>query len=306
MTDFTLSQLRETSPFHALIAMGLLRVAVEELGMAGVTLSWKGGHASLRAPENLLQELARYAPERGAMPEYSSVSSTRGIEPDRYVALAAKMPEWMAGVATIAVLTKAGAAVSTRWDMTNGRQQLLKDVGAMLTKRPQGKRNWLDRLDEGLISGGAEEVGSAYGLDPEGYRSHALSAFSPSQSNMAQTTPLQIPSREDAGTRYVAQVWLAVESFPLHPVLRGLDGRAFTAGWKGDEYHWCAWDDHLSLAAVRLLVGAMGHSEGSWGERGLREYVAPQVSLGKYGAMRMGRLVARTESGRENLNGSRT
>lgn len=304
MMDFELRQLREHSPFHALVAMGALRVAVEELGMADAALSWKGGHACIRGPENLLDELARYAPERGAMPEYASVGSTRGIEPARYVELAQAMPDWMAGVATIAVLTKAGAASATRWDMTGGRQQLLKDIGWMLTKKLPRRRNWADRIREGLIDGGAEEDGSAFGLDPEGFRSHALSAFAPSQSNMAQTTPLQISSREQVGTRKVAQVWLAVEAFPLHPVVRGLNGRARTAGWQGDTYYWCAWDDFLSLSAVRALVGSMGQEAGGWAERGLREYEAQQVSLGKYGAMRAGRRVARTPSDRQNGGGS--
>lgn len=298
MTDFKLSQLRESSPFHALVAMGLLRVAVEELGMAEASLGWTGGQACIRAPNGLFDELARYAPARGAMPEYASAPSTRGITPERYVELAAGMPDWMAGLATIAVLTKAGVASSTRWDMTGGRQQLLKDVGAMLTKRLPRKRTWHDRLREGLVEGGVGEEGGAYGLDPEGFRSHALSAFSPSQSNMAQTTPLQIPSRDDGATRHVAQVWLAVEAFPLHPVIRGLDGRAFTTGWRGDEYHWCAWDGFLPLSAVRMLVGGMGHPAGEWAQRGLREYAAQQVSLGKYGAMRIGHLVARASRDR--------
>lgn len=297
MTEFSLSQLRESSPFHALVAMGLLRVAVEELGMANSSLSWKGGQACIRAPDELLAELARYAPDRGAMPEYASAPSTRGITPERYVELASSIPDWMAGLATIAVLTKTGTASSTRWDMTGGRQQLLKDVGAMLTKRLPRKRTWHDRLREGLVGGGDGEEGGAYGLDPEEFRSHALSAFAPSQSNMARTTPLQIPSRDDGASRHVAQVWLAVEAFPLHPVMRGLDGRAFTTGWRGDEYHWCAWDGFLPLSAVRMLVGGIGHPAGDWGQRGLREYAGQQVSLGKYGAMRMGRLVARTANG---------
>jgi len=294
VTEFHLRPLQEHSPFHALVAMGLLRVAVEDLGMPDAALSWQGGQARIRAPANLLDELARYAPERGVMPEYRAVGSTRGITPQRYVELAATMPEWMAGMATIAVLTREGNASSTSWDMTGGRQQLLTDVGAMLTKKLPRKRNWADRLYSGLIDGGAEEEGSAYGLDPEGFRSHALSAFAPSQSNMAQTTPLQIPSRDAGGTRHVAQVWLAVEAFPLHPVLRGVTGRAFTTGWRRDEYHWSAWDGFLPLPAVRMLVGAMSQPAEAWAERGLREYAAPRVSLGKYGAMRQGRRVART------------
>jgi hypothetical protein len=292
--EFRLTQLQEHSPFHALVAMGVLRVAVEDLGMTGAALSWQGGQARIHAPENLLDELARYAPERGAMPEYAAVGSTRGIAPERYAELAATMPEWMAGIATIAVLTQAGNASSTKWDMTGGRQQLLKDVGAMLTKKLPRKRSWADRLRDGLIDGGAGEEGSSYGLDPEGFRSHALSAYAPSQSNMAQTTPLQIQCRDDGGSRHVAQVWLAVEAFPLHPVLRGPTGRACTAGWQADEYRWCAWDGFLSLQAVRILVGGMGQPAGAWAERGLREYAAPRVSLGKYGAMRMGRRVARS------------
>jgi hypothetical protein len=178
--------------------------------------------------------------------------------------------------------------------MTGGRQQLLKDIGAMLARRLPRKQSWDTRIRRGLIDGGAGEEGSAYGLDPEGFRSHALSAFAPSQSNMAQTTPLQIPSRDNGGTRHAAQVWLAVEAFPLHPVLRSLTGRPYTLGWQGDEYHWCAWDGFLDLPALRLLVGAMSQAREPWAERGLREYAAPQVLLGKYGAMRMGRRVART------------
>lgn len=293
MTEFPLTQLREHSPFHALVAMGLLRVAVEELGVADAALSWKGGQACIRAPGKFLDELVRYAPARGAMPEYSAVGSTRGITPQRYVDLAATMPEWMAGIATIGVLTKDGNASPTSWDMTGGRQLLLKDLGTMLTRKLTRRQSWEARIHCGLFEGAAEEEGSTYGLDPEGFRSHALSAFAPSQSNMAQTTPLQIPCREEGGTRQVAQVWLAVESFPLHPVLRSPGGRAYTLGWQGSEYHWGAWDGFLSLAAVRALVAGMSQPSEAWAERGLREYSALRVSLGKYGAMRTGRRVAR-------------
>jgi len=294
MIEHPLTALREGSPFHALVAMGALRVAIEELGMCEATLSWRGGHATLRAPGGLLEALARYAPERGAMPEYAAVGTTRGIEPERFALLSRQMPGWMAGIATIAVLTREGAASATRWDMTGGRQQLLKDVGAMLTRRPPRRLTWLDRLRSGLVGGGCEEEGSAYGLDPEGYRSHALSAFAPSQSNMAQTTPLQIASSAEAGTRHPACVWLAVEAFPLHPVVRALGGRALTLGWQSDEYHWVAWDEHLPLPAIRALVAAMSQNGDDWAARGFREYAAPRVSLGKYGAMRGGRRVART------------
>lgn len=295
MIEHPLRALRESSPFHALVAMGVLRVAVEELGMRGATLSWKGGHATVRAPENLFDELARYAPERGAMPEYTTVGSTRGITPERYVELSNQMPDWMAGIATISVLARKGSVASaTRWDMTGGRQQLLKDVATILTRRLPRRLTWLDRLQGGLVDGGIGEAGSAYGLDPEGYRSHALSAFAPSQSNMAQTTPLQIRSAIHAGTRHPACVWFAVEAFPLHPVVRATSGRALTLGWQSDEYHWLAWDVHLPLAVVRALVAAMSLKSDDWAGRDFREYAAPRVPLGKYGAMRGGRRVART------------
>lgn len=294
MIDHKLYALRESSAFHALVAMGALRVAVEELGMRGATLHWEGGHATIRAPENLLEELARYAPERGAMPEYRAVSSTRGIEPAQFVALSRQMPNWMAGLATTAVLTRDGNASATLWDMTGGRQQLLKDVGVMLTRPLPRRTGWGTRLHGALIDSGNAEEGSSFGLDPEGFRSHALSAFAPSQSNMAQSTPLQIPSSSDAATRHPARVWLAVEAFPLHPVIRSLKGRAQTLGWQGDEYHWLAWDRPLPLDVVRALVGASSQPDTNWTARGFREYAAPRVMLGKYGAMRAGRRVART------------
>lgn len=294
MIDHQFQALLETSPFHALAAMGTLRVAVEELGMHGATLRWQGGHATIRAPETLLDELARYAPERGAMPEYTALSSTRGIEPAQFVALSRQMPNWMAGLATISVLTRDGAASATRWDMTGGRQQLIKDVGTLLTRRLPKRISWSDRLHSALIDGSNAEEGSAFGLDPEGFRSHALSAFAPSQSNMAQSTPLQIPSSSEVSTRHPARVWLAVEAFPLHPVMRAPNGRAQTLGWQSDEYHWLAWDRPLPLHAVGALVAAMTTSDANWTARGFREYAAPRVSLGKYGAMRTGRRVART------------
>ncbi|AYH45783.1 hypothetical protein [Azoarcus sp. DN11] len=294
MIDHKLFALRESSPFHALVAMGTLRVAVEELGMQGATLHWQGGHATVRAPGNLLEELARYAPERGSMSEYTAVGSTRGIEPAQYVALAQQMPNWMAGLATITVLTRDGTASATRWDMTGGRQQLLKDVGTLLTRRLPRKIAWSDRLLGALIDGSSAEEGSAFGLDPEGFRSHALSAFAPSQSNMAQSTPLQIASSSESSTRHPARVWLAVEAFPLHPVTRSPNGRAQTPGWQGDEYHWLAWDRPLPLDAVRGLIAAVSYPSLDWPLRGFREYAAPRVALGKYGAMRAGRRAART------------
>lgn len=294
MIDHQFHALLETSPFHALAAMGTLRVAVEELGMAGATLHWQGGYATIRAPENLLDELARYAPERGAMPEYTAVGSTRDIDPAQFVAFSRQMPNWMAGLATISVLTRDGAASATGWDMTSGQQQLLKDVRTLLMQRLPKRVSWSDRVRGALIDGSNAEAGSALGLDPEGFRSHALSAFAPSQSDGPKKRPLRIRSSSEPSTRHPARVWLAVEAFPLHPVLRAPNGRAQTLGWQGDEYHWLAWDIPMSLDAVRALVAAASISDTGWTARGFREYAAPRVSLGKYGAMRSGRRVART------------
>lgn len=294
MIDHKLFALRESSPFHALVAMGTLRVAVEELGMQGTTLHWQGGHATVRAPGNLLEELARYAPERGSMSEYTAVGSTRGIEPAQYVALSQRMPNWMAGLATITVLTRDGHASSTRWDMTSGQQQLLKDVATLLTQRLPRRLSWVDRLRSALIDGSNPEAGSALGLDPEGFRSHALSAFAPSQSDGPKKRPLRIRSSSEPSTRHPARVWLAVEAFPLHPVMRSLNGRAQTLGWRGDDYHWLAWDRPLPLDAVRGLIAAVSYPSLDWPLRGFREYAAPRVALGKYGAMRTGQRVART------------
>lgn len=78
--------------------------------------------------------------------------------------------------------------------LIGGRQQLIKDVSTLLTQRQPRRLSWVDRLRAPLIDGSNAAAGSALGLDPEGFRSHALSTFAPSQSDGPKKKPLRILS----------------------------------------------------------------------------------------------------------------
>lgn len=229
------------SPIGFLAALGMLRVLVEDRGHMA-RLAWRNGRAALDGMDSadaILDELTANMVGRAEAIEFTWADATRNATPEQY-RLAVERAKgdqralaFLAGWGTDAVVRE-GAIANTRFDMTSGRQQLLRDLrGLALTITRQS-------LEVALL-GGAYGAQSSFGLDPITVRFHAHEPQAPTKSDPPGKPGL---------------IWLAFEAIPFHPVVPVSSTRARTTGWRGAPapgYVWSLWNEPLALAEVSLL-----------------------------------------------------
>lgn len=233
--------LNGASPIGFLAALGMLRVLVEDRGHV-VRLAWRDGRAvldGLDSVDAVLDELTANMVGRAEAIEFAWADTTRNVTPEQY-RLAVECAKgdrralgFLAGWGTDAVLRE-GVVANTRFDMTSGRQQLLRDLrGLALTVSRQSF--------EVALLGGVYGAQSSFGLDPITVRFHAHESQAPTKSDPPGKPGL---------------IWLAFEAIPFHPVIPVSATRVRTTGWRGapaPAYVWPLWNTSLSLAEVSLL-----------------------------------------------------
>jgi hypothetical protein len=237
---YDLIGLTASSPIGFMAALGMLRVLASDRGCE-IRLGWRNGHAVVEDIEvqSAIAELFANMNDRTEAPEFNWADSPRKVKPEAYRLACKKMTGneralgFMAGWASDAVIRDGSVAV-TRMDMTSGQQKLLRDL------RSLAKRITQKHLETALLGGPYEDQPS-FGLDPVAVRSHAHEHQAPTKSSA--------PGKP-------GQIWLAIESIPLHPIVPISANRTQTTGWrlgKDASYVWPIWNGFLTLEEVWLL-----------------------------------------------------
>jgi hypothetical protein len=158
-------------------------------------------------------------------------------------------PDWFAAFGSDLELDAEGRIEPTPFDMSVARQKFLADAR---------------KLEIGLAEARGLESGSTAGsyrealFGPWQYKDdqHSL-GWDPTTMKLGAFTYKAPTSMVNAGVR--AAVWLAVESLPLFPCFcnHGLQTLGFRRqGRREVAFCWPVWEAPISLAAVRVLLGA--------------------------------------------------
>ena len=259
-TALALTGLSASSPLGFMAALGLLRVCARDHSLP-VWLSWNESHARLHgiSRADLIELLIGHMRGRSAAPEFnfevtdkqgraSTVGHLRQIRAVDFRAAAAKFEGnpralgFLAGFGTDAVVDEDGFIARSRLDFSSGQQQFMDGLRKLAVRLdPDARRPSVPlatRIERSLF-GGPYEDQHAFGWDPASLMTHAHQPVAPTDS----ATPGQPMT-----------VWLAVEAFPLHPVIPVAPQRAATTGVeRGRGYVWPLWDALLGIDEVELL-----------------------------------------------------
>jgi hypothetical protein len=265
MSCIELTGLRADLPIGVMAALGCLRVCERTPGWRGSKLAWKrtgqGFHATLwteeeRGPEALvagLMEDVRGAADRKELlwSEQIKTATRESFAEHAKLALAedGDLPDWFAAFGSDLEVDAEGRIEPTPFDMSVARQKFLADA----------RRLALGLADaRGLASGRTAESYREALFGPWQYKDdqHSL-GWDPSTMKLGAFTYKAPTAMVNTGVR--AAVWLAFESLPLFPCFcnYGLQTLGFRRqGRREVAFCWPVWEAPISLAAVRVLLGA--------------------------------------------------
>jgi hypothetical protein len=265
MSCVELTGLRADLPIGVMAALGCLRVLERTSGWQGSKLAWKrtgqGFHATLWTQEEkdreglvaaLIEDVKGAADRKELLWSEQIKTATReSFVEHAKLALAGDdgLPDWFAAFGSDLELDAEGRIEPTPFDMSVARQKFLADARKLAMGLAEARG-----LESGKTAGSYREA--LFG--PWQYKDdqHSL-GWDPSTMKLGAFTYKAPTAMANAGVR--AAVWLAFESLPLFPCFcnHGLQTLGFRRqGRREVAFCWPVWEAPISLAAVRVLLGA--------------------------------------------------
>jgi hypothetical protein len=267
MSCIELTGLRADLPIGVMAALGCLRVCERSPGWLGSKLAWKqtgqGFHAALltaeeKDREGLVAALIEDVKGAASRPELGWSEQIKTATRESFVEHAEEALDWFAAFGSDLELDTEGRIEPTPFDMSVARQKFLADARKLAMGLAEVR---------GLASGKTAEAYREAVFGPWKYRDdqHSL-GWDPSTMKLGAFTYKAPTAMANTGVR--AAVWLAFESLPLFPCFynHGLQTLGFRRqGRREIAFCWPVWEAPISLAAVRVLLGAtlvIGESSG--------------------------------------------
>lgn len=265
MTCIELTGLRADLPIGLMAALGCLRVCERAPGLQGSKLAWRNTGQGFRATLWTAGEVSRdklvtalIEDVKGAdgrkellWSEQIKTATRESFVEHAKLALAGDgdVPDWFAAFGSDLGLDAEGRIEPTPFDMSVARQKFLADAKKLAMGLADAR---------GLDNGKAAESYREALFGPWHYKDdqHSL-GWDPTTMKLGAFTYKAPTSMANAGVR--AAVWLAFESLPFFPCLfdHGLQTLGFRRQGRRDvAFCWPVWEAPISLAAVRVLLGA--------------------------------------------------
>jgi hypothetical protein len=258
MSCIELTGLRADLPIAVMAALGCLRICERAPGWLGSKLAWKqtgqGFHATLltqeeRDREGLVAALIEDVKGAASRPELGWSEQIKTATRESFVEHAEEALDWFAAFGSDLELDAEGRIEPTPFDMSVARQKFLADARKLAVGLAEVR---------GLASGKAAESYREALFGPWQYKDdqHSL-GWDPSTMKLGAFTYRAPTAMANTGVR--AAVWLAFESLPLFPCFynHGLQTLGFRRqGRRAVAFCWPVWEAPITLAAVRVLLGA--------------------------------------------------
>lgn len=258
MSRIELTGLRAELPIGVMAALGCLRVCERTPGWRGPKLAWKqtgqGYRATLLTEEEkdreaLVEALIEDVKGAASRPELGWSEQIKTSTRESFVEHAVEALDWFAAFGSDLELDAEGRIEPTPFDMSVARQKFLADARKLAMGLAEVR---------GLSSGKTAESYREALFGPWQYKDdqHSL-GWDPSTMKLGAFTYKAPTAMANTGVR--AAVWLAFESLPLFPCFynHGLQTLGFRRqGRREAAFCWPVWEAPISLAAVRVLLGA--------------------------------------------------